>query len=256
MLSEQVDTPLWRHLVDVGLDVKEARLYLAVLEATRLPVADAAERAFISRTNAYDVVRRLVRRGLLQVIEAPDDDGGRSRSVLQANDPGVLLEALAVRRSELEAVLPRLRAMQPKGALPRVRYLEGATGIRTALFESLEWSSPIYGILSMADLMSVPGADAMAEYIEGRRQRELELRVVRSADKESTLYWPTSQADYRVVRLAPAPYVFAMTTLIGEHTVSTLSSRRENFAMVIESEEYAEQQRHMFEILWEASTAI
>lgn len=244
---------MWQRLVDVGLDVKEARLYLAVLESGRMSVADAAERAFVSRTNAYDVANRLGHRGLLQVVEAPDQPAGRSRTVLQASDPGVLLEDLAVRRGQVESVIPLLRAIQPKGTLPRARYLEGATGIRTALFESLEWPSPIYGILSMTDLISTPGVEAMAEYIEGRRQRHLELHVVRSPMKESTLDWPTSSADYRVVRLAPPPYVFAMTTLIGEHTVSTLSSRRENFAMVIESKEYATQQRHLFEILWAAS---
>lgn len=93
-----------------------------------------------------------------------------------------------------------------------------------------------------------------AEYIDGRRQRDLELRVVRSLLKESTLDWPTDPTDFRVVRLAPDPYVFTMTTLIGERTVSTLSSRVENFAMVIESQEYAEQRRYLFEILWQAST--
>lgn len=245
---------LWRHLVDAGLEAKEARLYLAVLEHGRLSVAAAAEQAYISRSNAYDVAKRLARQGLVQFVEAPDDAEGRSRALLQANDPGVLLAAVDQRRGRIEALLPRLRAIQPKGRLPRVRYLEGAAGIRTALFESLEWASPIYGILSMADLIQVPGAEAMAAYIEGRRQRQLELRVVRSPLKEASLDWPTSEDDYRVVRLAPAPYVFTMTTLIGEHTVSTLSSAREHFAMVIESDEYAEQQRHLFEILWDAST--
>lgn len=78
---------------------------------------------------------------------------------------------------------------------------------------------------------------------------------MRSPIKESSLDWSTNPADYRVTRLAPPSYVFTMTTLIGEHTVSTLSSGREDFAMVIESQEYAEQQRHLFEILWAASTA-
>lgn len=252
-MSAAPDSRFWRDLVEVGLDVKEARLYLTVLENGRLSVADAAEQAFISRSNAYDVAKRLVRRGLVQLVEA-SEGAGRSKGFLQANDPAVLLDALEMQRGKLAALLPRLRAVQPKGPLPRVRYLEGEVGIRTALFESLEWASPIYGILSMADLMQVPGPEAMAEYIEGRRQRRLELRVVRSPLKESSLDWPTRAADFRVVRLAPPPYVFSMTTLIGEHTVSTLSSGREEFAMVIESDEYAQQQRHLFEILWAAST--
>lgn len=252
-MSKQVDR-LSRQLADAGLDIKEAKLYLAVLESGRVSIADAAQQTFISRTNAYDVVKRLVQRGMVQVVEVPNAGTGRHRSVLEANDPAVLLEENAAQRDRLESVIPGLRAIQVKGTLPRVRYLEGVAGIRTALFESLEWSSPIYGILSMADLMAAPGAEAMAQYIEGRRRHRLELRVVRSRVKESTLDWPTSQADHRIVRLAPPPYVFTMTTLIGEHTVSTLASRQENFAMVIESEEYADQQRQLFEILWETST--
>ena len=57
------------------------------------------------------------------------------------------------------------------------------------------------------------------------------------------LDWPTGQADRRIVRLAPPPYVFTMTTLIGDRTRSLLSLRQEDVAMVIESDEYAEQQR-------------
>lgn len=251
-MSNGSDNFLWRDLVDAGLDVKEARLYLALLQEGGLPVSSAAERAFVSRTNAYDIVKRLVRRGLVQVVE----DVGDHRTVLQANDPGVLLQQLAIQRERVEAMLPRLRAVRPKGSLPRVRYLEGAAGIRSALFESLSWPSPLYGILSMSDLMAIPGASAMAEYIQGRRDRGLQLHAVRSAEKESTLQWPTTEADLRVVRLAPEPYVFSMTTLIGEHTVATLSSRQENFAMIIESQEYAEQQRYLFEVLWDSSDPV
>lgn len=37
-----------------------------------------------------------------------------------------------------------------------------------------------------------------------------------------------------------------MTTVLGEHQVANLSSARETFAMVIDSEEYAEMQRNFF----------
>lgn len=255
-LSNNVDNELWRRLSAVGLEDKEARLYLTVLEAGRLSVSEAAERTYISRTNAYDIVRRLSRKNLLQAVEVADSATQRSRILLQANDLEELLEDIAVRRDRIEALVPLLRAVRAKGKSPRVRHLEGVAGIRHALFESLEWSSPIYGILSMADLVSVPGAGVMNEYIAGRQEHELELRVVRSSPKEFMLNWPTDPTEFRVVRLAPEPYIFTMTTLIGENTVSTLSSRRENFAMIIESGEYATLQRQLFEILWHASTPI
>jgi hypothetical protein len=55
-------------------------------------------------------------------------------------------------------------------------FRQGVAGIRAAIFETLDWASPIRGILSMRDLMAVPGEAAMAEYIAGRRERGLVLR--------------------------------------------------------------------------------
>ncbi len=45
-----------------------------------------------------------------------------------------------------------------------------------------------------------------------------------------------------------------MTTYIYDETVTIISSRRENFAMTIESAEFAALQRQLFEALWSAST--
>lgn len=177
-MSISVDNELLSLLLDVGLDAKEARLYLTILGAGRLSVSEAAESAFISRTNAYDVVKRLSRRGLLQTVEVSNAETSRNQTLVQANDLDGLLGDLDLRRNRIESLIPLLRAVRSKGTLPKVRYLEGEAGIRRGLFESLEWSSPVYGILSMADLMSVPGPAVMAEYIEGRRERGLELRVV------------------------------------------------------------------------------
>ena len=44
---------MWQQLVSAGLDPKEAQFYLAVLELARRAVAEAAERAGLSRTNGY-----------------------------------------------------------------------------------------------------------------------------------------------------------------------------------------------------------
>lgn len=45
-----------------------------------------------------------------------------------------------------------------------------------------------------------------------------------------------------------------MTMLIGSDSVAVISSRRENFAMMIDSREYAEPQSGLFDSLWSAST--
>lgn len=247
---------MWEELVSAGLDPKEAKFYLAVLGMDRPTVAEAAERAGVSRTNAYDIAKRLVHHGLLSITEVGPSGkpAGRGRGLLAAADPGKLLDDWANRKEILDSLVPKLRAMRAKGgSQPRVRYLEGAAGMRAALFETLEWPSPLRGILSMRDLLSVPGERAMREYIARRRAYHLTLRVVRSPENDYEYGWPTSEADYRESRYAPRDYLFTMTTIIGENTVAVMSSRRENFAMMIESSEYAQMQTNLFEVLWSAS---
>ncbi|MDX2969729.1 helix-turn-helix domain-containing protein [Kribbella solani] len=244
-------------LVEVGLDPREAQFYLAVLDAGRMTIADAARSARTSRTNGYDLAKRLRERGLISMVESgpTSSTGNRSHGVLVANDPARFLDEWAERRRQLESLVPELRALHASGrSRPRVRYLEGASGIRSALFETLEWKSPILGILSMRDLLTVPGEEAMRQYIAARRTRELSLRVIRTREHDVPGAWLTSSHDFREVRFAPARYAFTMTTVLGESQVVTMSSARERFAMIIESHEYAELQRNLFEVLWTTST--
>ncbi|MGV9801495.1 TrmB family transcriptional regulator [Mycobacterium sp. NPDC003449] len=248
---------MWQELVDAGLDPKDAHFYLAVLRRGRATVAEAAREANVSRSGGYDIARRLQARGLVARVESEPGESGdlRTQSHLVASDPIQLLEEWDSRRRVLNDVVPQLRALFSENrARPKVRYLEGAAGIRSALFESLDWPSPICGILSMRDLMTVPGEAAMAEYIQGRRDRELVLRVVRTRDHDWPGGWLTSAHDFRIVKHAPAAYEFTMTEIIGPHEVVSLSSARETFAMVIESQEYAEMQRNFFEVLWSVSS--
>lgn len=247
---------MWQALVEAGLDPKDAHFYLAVLRTGQATVADAARQAHVSRTSGYDIARRLQARGLISRVESGPggSENVRTQSHLVANDPVHLLDEWASRRQVLDNVVPQLRALfSASRARPKVRYLEGVAGIRSALFETLEWESPIRGILSMRDLMAVPGEVAMAEYIAARRERELLLRVIRTRDHDWPGGWLTSARDYRVVKHAPPEYEFTMTTFVGAHQVVNLSSAHETFAMVIESAEYAQMQSNFFDVLWVVS---
>jgi sugar-specific transcriptional regulator TrmB len=240
-----------------GLDPKEAQMYLAVLELGQPTVAQAAQVAQVSRTNAYDVVRRLARRGLVTVTEVgpTGEPAGRGRGVLRAADPEQFLAEWRERGDVLRELVPRLKAvMNTQTSRPRVRYLEGGAGIATALREVLKWGVPLKGILSMVDLLQVPGRQPMEEFIARRRELGISLRVVRSPEKETEDLWPSTGRDLREVRFAPLEHVFTMTMLIGSDSVAVISSRRENFAMMIDSSEYAALQSGLFDSLWAAST--
>jgi HTH-type transcriptional regulator, sugar sensing transcriptional regulator len=55
------------------------------------------------------------------------------------------------------------------------------------------------------------------------------------------------------LRYAPADFVFATTMYIFDKKVAIISSRQENFAITIESDEFTKMQTNLLEILWSAS---
>jgi sugar-specific transcriptional regulator TrmB len=238
----------------LGLDRKEARFYLAALELGQASVRLIADKAGISRTNAYDVLTRLLVKGTVTQVERGSARTKKKFDVI-AEDPSRLISLLDERRSVAQSILPELRSIYHRSTVkPRVRLYEGLEGIRTVLYDTLNCrSKQLFGILSMHDLLDVPGRAETDEYIRQRIKAGIFLRVLRSREKDVGDIWPTSAAEMREVRYAPAGMVFTMTTWIYDEKVAIVSSRRENFGMTIESEEFARVQKNLVSVLWTVS---
>ncbi len=242
-----------RVLTDIGLHETEVRFYLAALELGQAPMRDIARKAGISRTNAYDVFSRLLEQRLVNEIPQASD-----RSMLiMAESPARVLEIVEERRKKLEAVMPELMSLHNRSPeKPKVRYFQGSDGIKAVLDETIACRSKmLLGILSMSDLYEVPGRAWMDDNVRRRIEAGVTLRVLRSATKDLHKFWSDNPEELRHLRYAPENFSFSMTTYIYDDTVALISSRKENFAMTIESAEFAAMQTGLFETLWAASTS-
>lgn len=240
-------------LVQIGLQETEAKFYLAVLELGEASVRDIAAKAGISRTNAYDVFSRLLEQGLVRQVGA----AANKIILIAAEPPDQITELLDGRRRKLDALLPELRSMH-NGASgkPRVRYYQGSQGIKLVIDDTLSArDKTLLGILSMRDLYEVPGRSWMDDFVRRRIEAGVFLRVIRSPVKDVPNVWPQSAEDLREVRFASRDFIFTMTSYIYDNKVAIISSQRENFAMTIESEEFAMMQRNLFEVFWASCPA-
>jgi sugar-specific transcriptional regulator TrmB len=235
-------------LAQIGLQETEAKFYLAALELGEAPVRDIAAKAGISRTNAYDVFARLLEQKLVTQV-----GGAGNKIMLVAAEPPVqLTELLDARRRRLDMLLPELMSLHNRSSgKPRVRFHQGLEGIQLVLDDTLSARDKnLLGILSMRDLYEVPGRAWMDDLVRRRIEAGVFLRVIRSPIKDIANVWPQSATDLRDVRFASPDFVFTMTSYIYDNKVAIISSRRENFAMTIESEEFAMMQRNLFEVFW------
>jgi len=241
-------------LSQIGLQETEVRFYLAALELGQASVRDIAAKAGISRTNAYDVFSRLLDQRLVTEVAASN----AKTMLVAAEPPEQLIELLDARRRKLDTLLPELRSLHNRASgKPRVRYYQGLDGIKHVIDETLTVGDrQLLGILSMRDLFEVPGRAWMDDFVRRRIEAGVFLRVIRSPVKDIANVWPQSKDDLRDVRFASPDFVFTMTSYIYDNKVSIISSRRENFAMTIESEEFALMQRNLFDVFWASSAAV
>jgi sugar-specific transcriptional regulator TrmB len=242
--------PLIKELEQFGLDNKKARVYLACLEFGTAKANEIAKKTGLERPTTYDILGKLSNDGLVGFFNK------RGVRYYVAEDPTKIKRRLAEKQAALDALLPELKSVyNALTAKPKITYYEGVEGIKTILEDTLTASNKqIRGILSVVDLFRVPGKTFMEKYVAKRISSGVRLYVLRSRPKEVEEYWPTDAKELRELRYTPDAMVFTMTMYIYGNKVSLISSQKENFGIIIESEEFHQNMSHLFEGLWKISS--
>ncbi len=238
-------------LMDLGLSAKQSRVYLAALALGPSPVQKIATQAKIVRTNCYDAIEHLIARGLLSV-----STDGKKRLFL-AEPPEALERLLSEKQAGLAEILPQLRLLSAGGEhKPRIRYYPGLEGYRLVYEDTLTChEKKLFGIYSIRDMWEVMGREYSDRMVERRIKHGIQLQVIREeAEKDIFLgIYPSTPKELRNMRRAPSGMVFPLTTFVYDHKVVILSSKKELFGLLIESQDIAQAHRNYFEALWQIS---
>lgn len=241
------------HLEQIGLDEKEAKIYLAVLELGPSPVQNVAQRAGVPRATTYLVLDDLKRKGLVTTFERG------KKSFFVAESPDHLLElvqhkARALREQEeiLRSLIPDLaaRGQFEKAHRPAIRFYEGPRGIKALINDNLRAArGEILSIFSTDDADSVlHQAGITAAHLATKRKRaHLRRRAIYTWRK-------TPPAPGRVQKGALyIPYdIFPCAADIGIYGDRVAVSLYDEplRAVAIEDRKVAEAFRVLFNVLW------
>ena len=236
-------------LQQLGLSKNKGVVYLAALEVGNGSAYEIARKAQLPRTTVHEILQQLMSMGLVGFIVK-----GRTR-IYTAEPPARLKRILQEKERLLESALPELTSrFRTSGRRPSVRLYEGLEGVKTVFEDTLTVRDKILcGILSMADLYNIPGKKFMDGYVKRRIETGIRLRVIRSAVKEVEEVWPTSSKELREVRYAPRDMIFPTTVYFYDKKIVVIGTEKENFGMIIESEDLYTTQKNLFEVLWDVS---
>jgi sugar-specific transcriptional regulator TrmB len=153
-MLEYMNDILHLELRKLGLKPKEVSVYLAALELGYSPVQKIAKVAGISRPTAYEIIRALIKKGLMRQIKRKGTVKGE-KTFFSAESPDKLLGLLRMQKREVEEkerefvrIISALQSKYYLAGQAEIRRYEGAEGFKVLLDDFLHTQTQEIFILS------------------------------------------------------------------------------------------------------------
>lgn len=234
-------------LEKIGLTDREATLYMAALMLGECGMSELSKKAGLKRTSAYVTYQALEKKGLIGSFKT------RRGTRFVAKDPKFLLEETQKKASDLESILPELKAIQKNlTEKPSITYYEGVEAYTRAIEECLKKPhSTIRHIGSIAEGHKVTGEEYDFKYFMPERiKRHIYLKALYTPEIAHKA--PSDEGMLREIKFLPKNTPIKTLTLIFENTVIISTTKKTLVTMVIESEEIAEAEKLKFDLLFDS----
>lgn len=174
-----------KYLQDIGLNDKEAVVYLALLSVEHASVLDLANKTKIKRPTVYVVLELLAKKGLVSETTI-------GKKTHYHAEPPERLETFVERRKialeesqkTLKDIIPQIKSIsRDSGERPVVKYFEGRDGIISSSEELLQDKKEAGGEMYMI----YPKDDLEELFSESERSKLREIRISKNI-KSKVLY--------------------------------------------------------------------
>lgn len=232
-------------LKNLGLNDKEAKVYLANLELGSSPVSDISKKAKINRVTTYDILEKLIHKGFTNYMTK------NKIKYFDAVKPDTIYKISKQKTDDLKQALPDLKRLHGETAHPRIRYFEGLNGIKAIYQDTLSSKTEILNYANSEEIRTHwPEYDK--EYVEKRAAKGIFLKGIAPLDEAGLKVKSENEKYNRNIRLIPRnKYGFSNEINIYDNKVSIISFNEGLIGMIIESSEIADTQRVIFKMVWE-----
>lgn len=157
----------------LGLNEKETKVYLAVLELGTATIQDVSKQTGVKRTSIYNFIDELKMRGL--VSEITQDH----RTFLLAEHPDNLIKEIERQQREAEMEKQKIQALMPEllglfnrpGHKPKVKFYDGVAGIKKVYENTLTEGGPIHAFSDYEKMLPVMDLNYMVDYANRRAEK-------------------------------------------------------------------------------------
>lgn len=242
---------LEQELTNLGLSEKEAKVYLSALELGPTSIQDLTKKSGIKRSTVYEMIKSLGNKKLIT-----ETANGKRKNYLAAS-PDNLKRQIHEREKLLNEMLPELRAISNIGFhKPKIMFYEGREGLREIFKDALNTKNKkAYWISPIQSMFETVGEDFLIKNVEERIKKKIWIKSIHVTAKNVPSYKFLKpefyEGSYRDVRFTPSEINIENTIAIYDNRVAVISSKREGFGFIIESQDYAETMKVFYDLLWQ-----
>lgn len=238
---------LEKQLKGLGLDTKEAKLYLSLLELGISSVSEISDKAGVNRITSYRIIERLKKRGLVSQLSR------NKKTVFIAEDVSKFKEELDYRFNILEDIIPQLNAIA--GVVPtkpKVRYYEGEDNVKKLAFEAISTKGSKVYMWSTYDVIPFYGEDVQRRYTDLRIQNKVYIYVITHRCPLAEEHKHRGSKELREVRFYKnTKYQFNIDIYLHSNKFITFNNYTDLVSLVVESRELYLMMKTIFEMNWE-----
>ncbi len=240
----------------IGLSDKEASVYLSLLSFDYLKVSDLAKKVDIHRVALYAVLDNLIQKGLANKFKKS------GATYFSALSPKRLLNYMDREREDMEAryekqrklleeMIPKIESTRfEQSDKPHVQFYEGKKGMREAYEDTLTAQETIRAYANV-QTMHEALPNFFPKYYKRRTDAKIAIRAIMPNNTASQERAEKDPQELRQSRFLTDDNTFSPEVNIYNNKV-LITSWKEQMAIIIESKEYADLQKSIYDQLWKS----
>mgnify|MGYP000199134095 CR=1 FL=1 len=244
-------------LCSLGLTEKESAIYLALLNLGASKSVELARYTGFTRPTIYDLTEKLVRRGLVSKYKK------KHITTFNALDPQKLIQyldselnefqnKLNLQKKQVQDLLPVLQSLQLKNTTkPKVQFFEGEKGMREAYEDTLTSSDKILAYTNV-EAMTQALPNFFPYYFQRRAAKKIPVDAIFVQNEGGRERASQDQTELRRTKFFPGAHIQWSPEVKIYNNKILIASWQEKMAVIIESKEFADLQRIIFQKLWES----
>lgn len=236
-----------KELENLGLDDKEAQVYLSLLEVGESNIAKISKKSRVKRTTVYNAIETLKEKGLVSSTVK------KQSTLYLAEDPRKLEQELNQKMFSLKSILPELLSISNFiDKKPKIKFYEGFGGLKDVYMDTLNY--PDQELLAWVSEKYIESFDEKflyEYYVPERVKRKIWVRALAPDDPRIGRFKEEDEKSLRRTRLIPSEkFPFSVeVNLYGKNKIGVVSFE-EKFGLIIESEKIYSTLKSIFEINW------